>query len=95
MRSLNCGVLFAFKVAAWCCCTSHYIELLILLLLLLFLAFIQRIGCQPEKLLYTMANPAARGLLNRKKNKSGSALAPPRAARSEKIKIKITRRIHA
>ena len=80
MRSLNCGVLFAFKVAAWCCCTRHYIELLILLLLLLllFLAFIQRIGCQPEKLLYTMANPAARGLLNRKrKNKSGSALAPP------------------
>ena len=25
---------------------------------------IQRIGCQPEKLLYTVANPA-RGLLNR------------------------------
>ena len=27
---------------------------------------IQRIGCQPEKLLYTVANPA-RGLLNRAK----------------------------
>ena len=27
---------------------------------------IQRIGCQPEKLLYTVANPA-RGLLNREK----------------------------
>ena len=26
----------------------------------------QRIGCQPEKLLYTVANPA-RGLLNREK----------------------------
>ena len=29
---------------------------------------IQRIGCQPEKLLYLVANPA-RGLLNREKNK--------------------------
>ena len=30
---------------------------------------IQRIGCQPEKttLIYTVANPAARGLLNREK----------------------------
>ena len=55
---------------------------------------IQRIGCQPEKLLYTVANPA-RGLLNRgKKKKSLAALPPPpppppaRAARSEKIKNK-------
>ena len=28
---------------------------------------IQRIGCQPEKLLYTVANPAG-GLLNRENN---------------------------
>ena len=41
---------------------------------------IQRSGCQPEKLLYTVANPA-RGLLNREKEKknkkSGSAPPPP------------------
>ena len=44
---------------------------------------IQRIGCQPEKLLFytMMANPAPRGLLNREKKdknkKSGSAHFPP------------------
>ena len=52
---------------------------------------IQRVGCQPDKLLYTVANPA-RGLLNRgkiknKKYKYGSASPPPpRPARSGKIK---------
>ena len=35
---------------------------------------IQRIGCQPEKNYFTLANPA-RGLLNREKKMSGSA--PP------------------
>ena len=47
---------------------------------------IQRIDCQPEKLLYTVANPA-RGLLKggRKKRKKSLA-APPHAARAEKIK---------
>ena len=58
---------------------------------------IQRIGCQPEKPLYTVANPA-RGLLNRKKKKNvwqhPLSPPPPRVARSEKIKIEITRRIH-
>ena len=62
---------------------------------------IQRIGCQPEKLLYTVTNPD-RGLLNKEKiknKKSGSAPPPsspppPRAARSEKIKIKIMRGIY-
>ena len=56
--------------------------------LVVVVSHIQRIGCQPEKLLYTVANPA-RGLLNRgKKKKSGSAPPPPsaRAARSEKNK---------
>ena len=50
----------------------------------------------PKKLLYTVTIPA-RGLLNREKNKtkmSGSAPPPPCAPRSEKIKIKITRRIY-
>ena len=54
---------------------------------------IQRIGCQLEKQLYTVANPA-RGLLNREKRKENrreSLAAPPpliqpHAARSEKIK---------
>ena len=32
--------------------------------------------CQPEKLLYTVANPA-RGLLNREKKKKKSLAAPP------------------
>ena len=49
----------------------------------------QRIGCQPEKILYTVANPA-RGLLNREKKKKKKSLAAPppprRVARSEKIK---------
>ena len=54
------------------------------------------IGCQPEKLLYTVPNPAS-GLLNREKNKnkmSGSAPPPPppRCSFGEN-KIKITRRI--
>ena len=70
----------------------------------LFLTF-SALVANPEKLLYMVANPAARGLLNRekKKKKSGSDAPPPprraRAARSEKKKyiyiyIKITRRIH-
>ena len=52
---------------------------------------IQRIGCQPEKLLYTVANPA-RGLLNRGKRTEKKVWQPPplppppHAARSEKIK---------
>ena len=49
-----------------------------------------------KKLLYTVANPA-RGLLNRgkkKKEKVWQRPPPLHAARSEKIKIKITRRIH-
>ena len=50
---------------------------------------IQRIGCQPEKLLYTVANPA-RGLLNREKKENEKVWQrpppPARAARSEKIK---------
>ena len=58
---------------------------------------IQRIGCQPEKLLYTVANPA-RGLLNREKRtkeKVWQHTPPPtpHTARSEKIN-KITRRIY-
>ena len=49
---------------------------------------IQRIGCQPENLLYTVANPA-RGLLNREKRTKEKRLAAyppptPHAARSEK-----------
>ena len=54
---------------------------------------IQRIGCQPEKLLYTVANPA-RGLLNREKRtkeRSQAAYPPsppptPDTGRSEKNK---------
>ena len=38
----------------------------LLLLLFVVVSPIQRVGCQPEKLLYTVANPA-RGLLNREK----------------------------
>ena len=36
------------------------------LVVVVVVSHIQRIGCQPEKLLYTVANPA-RGLLNREK----------------------------
>ena len=58
---------------------------------LLFLTF-SALVASPEKLLYTVANPA-RGLLNsrgKKKKKSLAALPLPRAraARSEKVKIK-------
>ena len=52
--------------------------MLLLLLLLLFLTF-SVLVVNPEKLLYTVANPA-RGLLNREKRtkkKSGSAPPPP------------------
>ena len=50
------------------------------------ISHIQRIGCQPEKLLYTVAN-SARGLLNRGKNKSGSAPPPTCSFRENKMKI--------
>ena len=49
---------------------------------------IQRIGCQLEKQLYTVANPA-RGLLNREKITKENVWqrhTQPHAARSEKIK---------
>ena len=48
---------------------------------------IQRIGCQPEKLLYTVAN-SARGLLNREKRtkeKVRQRTPTPHAAHSEKM----------
>ena len=52
-------------------------------------SYIQRIGCQPEKILYTVANPA-RGLLNREKNRKRKSLAahstpplPPRCSFGE------------
>ena len=48
---------------------------------------IQRIGCQPEQLLYPVANPARALLIREKKEieKTGSPPPPPpRAARSEK-----------
>ena len=47
---------------------------------------IQRIGCQPEKLLYTVANPA-RGLLNRekRKEKAWQHTHPPHCSFGEKI----------
>ena len=64
---------------------------------------IQRIGCQPEKLLYTVANPAS-GLLNREKRTKEEVWQHPppppppptqHTARSEKnTKMKITRRIY-
>ena len=50
-----------------------------LLFVVVVVSHIQRIGCQPEKLLYTVANPA-RGLLNREKRtkeKSLAAYPPP------------------
>ena len=57
---------------------------------------IQRIGCQPEKLLYTVANPA-RGLLHgekrTKENVWQHTRPHPHTARSEKIN-KIARRIY-
>ena len=59
------------------------------MLLLLFLTFSVLVA-NPKKLLYTAANSASRGLLNRGKKKkiknSGSAPPPPYAACSEKIK---------
>ena len=39
---------------------------IIVVVVVVVVSHIQRIGCQPEKLLYTVANPA-RGLLNREK----------------------------
>ena len=65
--------------------------------LLLFLTFSVSVA-NPKKLVYTVANPAARGLLNREKKeqkkKSGSIPTPTlHTARSEKIN-KITRRIY-
>ena len=61
---------------------------------LLFLTF-SALVANPKKTIYTVAN-SARGLLNRKKKKKKEVWQrpPPHAARSEKINIKITRRIH-
>ena len=42
------------------------IDLNVVIVVVVVVSPIQRIGCQPEKLLYTVANPA-RGLLNREK----------------------------
>ena len=74
--------------------TSHQVGGLFVVVVVV--SHIQRIGCQPEKLLYTVANPA-RGLLNREnrtKEKVWQHTPPPtpHTARSEKIN-KITRRI--
>ena len=80
------------------------VVVVIVVVVVVVVSHIQRIGCQPEKLLYTVANPA-RGLLNRKtkKNKkSGSASPhphppPPPGALLIRRKIKnktFTRRIH-
>ena len=59
--------------------------------ILYVVSHIQRIGCQPEKLLDTVANPA-RGLLKREKRTKEKVWqhTPPHTARSEKInKIKL------
>ena len=69
----------------------------VVVVVVVVVSHIQRIGCQPEKLLYTVANPA-RGLLNREKRtkeKVWQHTPPPtpHTARSEKIN-EITRRIY-
>ena len=50
--------------------TSIFLNVIFLLayhvVVVVVVSHIQRIGCQPENLLYTVANPA-RGLLNREK----------------------------
>ena len=56
------------------------------LIVVVVVSHIQRIGCQPEKLLNTVVNPA-RGLSKERKTKRESLAAPlPHAARSEKMK---------
>ena len=72
------------------------INLLVIMCCCCCFTFSALVANNPKKLLFytVVANPA-RGLLNRgKKKESGSAPAPPHAAHSEKIKIKITRRTH-
>ena len=69
-----------------------------------FVSHIQRTGCQPEKLLYTVANPA-RGLLNREKRTKGkvwqhtsptpSPPTYPHTARSEKNNKNHVTHLHA
>ena len=59
--------------------------LLLLLLLLLFLTF-SALVVNPEKLPYTMANPAARGLLDREKKKKKVWQQPPPRARARALK---------
>ena len=44
---------------------------------MLGVSHIQLVGCQPEKTLYTMANPAARGLLKTTKEKVWQHTLPP------------------
>ena len=60
----------------------------VVVVVVVVVSHIQRIGCQPDKLLYTVANPA-RGLLNREirtKEKIWQHIPPtPHPARSEKI----------
>ena len=53
-----------------------------LLIVVVVVSTIQRIGCQFEKLLYTVANPA-RGLLNREKKKKRKSLAALLAAQEK------------
>ena len=54
--------------------------------LLFVVSHIQRIGCQPKKLLYTVANPARAEQGKENKRKSLAAYPPtPHTARSEKI----------
>ena len=42
---------------------AHFIPIVVVVVVV---SYIQRIGCQPEKLLYAVANPA-RGLLSKEK----------------------------
>ena len=67
---------------------------MVVVVVVVVVSHIQRIGCQPEKLLYTVANPA-RGLLNREKRTKEevwqhppSPLHPPHCSFGEKNKIK-------
>ena len=65
-------------------------NVVVVVVVVVVVSHIQRIGCQPEKLLYTVANPA-RGLLNREKRTKEKVWQhtptppTPHTARSEKI----------
>ena len=68
--------------------------IVVVVVIILFLALFSKLVANPQKMLFTEANPAPRGPTNMGKittKRYGSASPPPaRAVRSEKVKINVT-----